>query len=127
MILSFARVVVQAFGVLIVVLCLCGMLAPRALVGFVGRVAAKPAGLGAAVGVRIVLGAALLTAAQVSGFPAIFTVLGWIAIVAAMGLLIMGRSGMSRIVGWVARFSSQAIRAWLAVGLLFGAFLIYGA
>lgn len=127
MIFSFARVVVQAFGALIVVASLWGMVAPHALVGLVRRVAANDAGLGFAVGIRVVLGAALITAAQVSRFPMTFTVLGWIAIVAAIGLLIIGRGRMTRLVSWVARWSPTAIRAWLVFGLLFGAFLIFGA
>lgn len=127
MIVSLARLAVQAFGILILLMCLWGLLAPRTLVGFVNRVARHSAGLGVAVGVRVVLGAALLTAAQVSGFPAVFTVLGWIAILSAIGLLIMGQSRMSQLVGSVARWSPTAIRIWLALGLLFGAFLIYGA
>jgi hypothetical protein len=127
MIFDFARLVVQAFGALIVVASLWGMIAPRALIGAVRRMAANTAGLGLAVGIRIVLGAALITAAQVSRFPTSFTVLGWIAIAAAIGLLIIGRGRMSRLVGWVSRWSPTAIRVWLVLGLLFGAFLVLGA
>ncbi|HUF74194.1 MAG TPA: hypothetical protein VMR74_15025 [Gammaproteobacteria bacterium] len=127
MIFTFARIVVQAFGVLIVVASLWGLVAPQSLVGLVRRVASNTAGLGFAVGIRILLGAALLTAAQVSRFPTAFTVLGWVAIVAAIGLLIMGRGRMAQLVNWVSRWSPTAIRAWLVLGLLFGAFLIFGA
>lgn len=127
MIFSFARVVVQAFGALIVVASVWGMIWPQGLVRLVRRVASNTAGLGFAVGIRIVLGAALLTAAQVSRFPTTFTVLGWLAIVAAIGLLIMGRGRMAELVNWISRWSPTAIRAWLVVGLLFGAFLIFGA
>jgi hypothetical protein len=127
MIVSFARIAVQAFGALILVASLWGMVAPAGLIAVVRRVARHSAGLGFAVALRIVLGAALLTAAQVSDFPAIFTALGWIAILAAIGLLILGRSRMSQLVGWVARWPLGTIRVVLVFGLLFGAFLIYGA
>jgi hypothetical protein len=127
MIVSFARIAVQVFGALILAMSLWGMVAPASLIAVVRRVTRHSAGLGFAVGVRIVLGAALLTAAQVSNFPAIFTALGWIAILAAIGLLILGQSRMSQLVGWVARWPQGTIRVALVFGLLFGAFLIYGA
>ena len=126
MITSLASIVVRVLGAVIIAASLFGMVAPVSLIAAVRRVTRNPAGLGFAVGVRIVLGASLLTAAQVSDFPAAFTVLGWIAILAAIGLLILGRSRMSRLVAWVARWPSGAIRAALVFGLLFGAFLIYG-
>lgn len=127
MIVNLASIAVRAFGAVIALLCLWGMLSPRGLIGLAKRVAQNSAGLGLAVGVRVILGAALLTAAQVSSFPRSFTVLGWVAILAAIGLLIMGRSGMSRVIGWATRLSPKMVRVWLVLGLLFGAFLIFGA
>jgi len=124
---SLASIVVQVLGALILALSLWGMVAPASLIALVKRVSRHSAGLSLAVGVRIVLGAALLTAAQVSGFPAIFTALGWIAILAAIGLLILGQSQMRQVIGWVARWPSGAIRVALVFSLLFGVFLIYGA
>jgi hypothetical protein len=127
MIVSLARIAVQAFGALIAIGCVWGMIAPRGLIGVVRKVASRRMGLGFAVAVRVLLGAALLTAAQVSSFPRAFTVLGWIAILAAIVLLIVGRTGMSRIVDWVSRWSPASIRAWLLLGLLFAALLVFGA
>jgi hypothetical protein len=127
MIIDIARVVVQIFGALIAVMCLWGLVAPKQLLGLVRRVADNSAGLGVAIAVRILLGAVLLTAAQVAKFPMTFTILGWVAIVAAIGLLIMGQSGMVKLVAWVARWPEAIIRTWLVFGLAFGAFLIYGA
>jgi len=126
MIADFAGIVVQAFGAMIGILCLWGLVAPTALIRFVQSVVENPSGLVGAVVVRIVLGAALITAAQVSAFPMTFTVLGWIAICAAIGLLIMGQRGMRRVVGWVDRLTPLWIRIWLAAGLVFAAFLILG-
>ena len=127
MILGLTRIVVQVFGALILLGSLFGMVAPKSLMAVVRRVAANSAGLAFAVGIRIVLGAALLTVARVSSFPTTFTVLGWIAILAAIGVLIMGQGRMSRLVDRVARWPPSAIRIALAAGALFGAFLIYGA
>ena len=73
------------------------------------------------------LGAVLLTAAQVAKFPMTFTVIGWIAIFAAIGLLIMGQGRMRKFVDSVARWPEAMVRVWLAFGLAFGAFLVYGA
>lgn len=127
MIIDISRVVVQAFGALIGLMCLWGLVAPAQLMGLVKRVASNSAGLGFAVGVRIVMGAVLLTAAQVAKFPMTFTVIGWIAIIAAIGLLIMGQGRMRKLVESVSRWPEVMVRVWLVLGLAFGAFLIYGA
>jgi len=127
LIIDISRIVVQAFGVLIGVMSLWGLVVPSQLMGLVKRVVSKPAGMGFAVGVRILMGAVLLTTAQVAKFPMTFTVIGWIAILAAIGLLIMGQGRMQKLVDSVARWPTAMVRVWLVFGLAFGAFLIYGA
>ncbi len=127
MLIDIARVIVLFFGILIGALCIWGFVAPAKLVAMVKTVVDQPAGLVGAVGVRIVLGAALIIAAPASMFPTVFTVLGWIAIAAAIGLAIIGRKGMQRMVGWVTGWSPVLTRLWLVFGLLFAAFLIHAA
>jgi hypothetical protein len=99
---------------------------PDVLVRLVGKVAENPLGFPFAVSVRVLLGASLLTAAATSRFPVLFTALGWIAIVAAIGLVFFGQRGMQRMVQWVARWSAMPVRIALAAGAVFGVFLVYG-
>lgn len=127
MLIDAARIVVQAFGLMIGLLSLWGMVAPDKLIKLVSNVATNPNGLPAAVTVRVVMGAALLVAAEAARFPTTFMVLGWIVIAAAVGLLIMGSARMQKLVEWVGRWPQSLVRIWLVFGAIFGAFLVYGA
>ena len=124
---TLAQITVQAFGILIGLASLAGLASPDRLIAIVRNVASTPSGWIFAVVVRIVLGAALITAAQAAVFPAAFVALGWAAIVAAIGLLIMGQTRMRKLVDRVGRLSAMAIRVWLIFGLAFGALLLLGA
>ena len=127
MVADASLIVVIAFGVAIFVLSAWGMLVPQKLLDFVGSVVNRRFGIGIAVGVRVVFGAALIIGAPASGFPVVFAALGWIALVAAAGLPFLGRARMRRFIDWYTRLGSSLIRLWLLAGLAFGGFLIYGA
>lgn len=126
MIATASRVVVMIFGIAICALSLWGMYAPLKLVQLVRGVMDRDSGIYAAVGARIVMGLVLLVTAEGSRFPRAFQVLGWIAILAAAFLAVIGREGMRKFVGWFDRLSPALIRLWLVFGMAFGAFLIYG-
>ena len=126
MAVSASQVVILALGFTIFVLSAWGMQSPGALVKLVTRVMDQNYGMYVAVGVRLVLGAALIIVAPVSRFPMIFHVLGWIAIIAAVGLILIGREKLRRIVTWFGQFSSSMIRLWLLFGMAFAGLLIYG-
>jgi len=126
MITVLARVVVGAFGLAVFVLSIWGMFAPLKLIDLVKSVANRKGGLYFAVIVRVILGAALIVAAAASRFPTTFEVLGWLTLAAAVGLLLVGRRGMSRVIAWFERCSPALMRAWLLLGLAFGGVLLYG-
>lgn len=86
----------------------------------------KDWGIHFAVIVRLLLGAALIIAASGSRFPQLFEILGWIAVVAAVAIVFMGRKRLRKFVGWFDRLSPAMIRTWLLFGIAFGAFLVYG-
>ena len=125
MIAETSRLIIQIVAVLILAGCVFGLVAPKGLIGVVNQVVSKPGGWLFAVVIRILLGAALLTAAQASKFPLAFTVLGWIAIAAAIGILLLGPSRMQRIVHWVERLGPTGIRAGFAFGAAFAGFLLF--
>ena len=115
------------FGIIICALSVWGIYAPAKLIEMVKGLMAQDVGIPAAIVVRLVLGAALITAAAESRFPVVFQVLGSVAILAAIGLAIMGRARMRKFVAWLDRLATLFIRLWLLLGIAFGGFLIYGA
>lgn len=127
MVQSVSLTIVWLFGVLILVLSLWGIYAPAKLLGMVRGVMDRSTGLYAAVVSRLALGLALILAADASRFPHVFTVVGWIAIVAAIGLLLVGRERLRRFIAWFDRCSPTLIRLWLLLGIGFGGLLVYGA
>lgn len=126
MLTNLSSIFVQLIGAMIAVAAVLGLVMPDVLVRLVGKVAANPLGFPFAVSVRILLGATLITAAAASRYPALFTAFGWIAIVAAIALVFLGRRGMQRIVQWVAGWSATPVRIALAAAAVFGVFLVYG-
>lgn len=127
MLIFVSQIIVLALGVTIIVLAGWGMFVPGNLVTFVISVMDQQWGIYVAVIVRLVLGAALIIAAPTSPFPIVFQALGWITIVAAVALALLGRERVRKfIVGWFRRFAAPTIRLWLVFGMAFGGVLIYG-
>jgi hypothetical protein len=79
----------------------------------------------AAIIVRLLLGAVLIRYAPLSRFPLALEILGWVALVAAVGLLLMGRGRFSRLVRWAFGLLGGLVRIAGVFAVLFGAFLIY--
>ncbi len=127
MIQTISLIVVWLFGALVMLLSLWGMYTPKRLLGMVRGVMDRTTGMYAAVVARLVLGLALILAAEASRFPHVFTVVGWIAIAAALGLMLLGQERLRRFIAWFDRFSPTLIRLWLLLGIVFGGVLVYGA
>jgi hypothetical protein len=75
--------------------------------------------------VRLVLGALLVTQADLSRFPLTIELLGWLAIVAALVLAAIGRRNFQRLLVWVLSVMAPFQRAAGVFAAGFGAFLIY--
>ncbi len=120
-----SQFIVGAFGIVIAALSIWGIVVPERLVGMVTGVMARPAGMRIAVGARFLLGFALLVAAPESMFPTVFSVLGWVAIAAAIALPVLGRNYINSLLARAAAWPPLAIRTWLLVGVAFGGFLVY--
>lgn len=78
------------FGIPIVVSCLWALVRPQWLFDIAAPLLGRSWLMPLAVGIRIVLGVALLLVAEASAFPILFNVLGWIAIIAAIALPFIG-------------------------------------
>ena len=79
-----------------------------------------------AVVARLILGSVLILVAPDTRFPLLFQVIGWLAVVGAIALLVIGKERIGRLIGWLLERSDVLIRVWLVFGLAFAAFLIYG-
>ena len=122
---EISQIVVLALGAIICALSLWGFIAPEKLWKMINGVMEKDWAIHIAVIMRLLLGAALIIAAPQSRFPVAMEVLGWIAIVAAIAILFMGRDRMKKFIAWFQRKTNTMVRVWLVFGIAFGAFLVY--
>ena len=78
-----------------------------------------------AVVIRLVLGALLIYQSNISKFPFVIEVIGWLSIVAAIFLAVMGRRNFNRLMSWALSLSKPFGRVGGILAAAFGAFLIY--
>jgi len=78
-----------------------------------------------AVVVRVILGAALIGCAAASKYPTAILIIGWVTIVAAVVLAIMGRANFKRLMSWALGVSSSFARMGGILAIFFGGFLVY--
>ncbi|MGD9039809.1 MAG: hypothetical protein PVH82_09265 [Desulfobacteraceae bacterium] len=78
-----------------------------------------------AVAVRIVLGVLLIYQSSLSKFPFIIEIIGWLSIVAAIFLAVMGRRNFKRLMSWALSLAKPIGRVGGVIAMAFGAFLIY--
>lgn len=79
----------------------------------------------AAVAIRLLLGVLLVLQASVSKFPLTMEVLGWVAIIAAVVFVFIGRDNFKRLVSWAFTLVKPFGRIAGILGIFFGGFLIY--
>ena len=127
MLIVVSQVVVVLLGVTITVLAAWGMFVPEKLMAMVASTMNRDWGIYFAVFVRLVMGVALILIAPGTPMPVVFSVLGWIALAAALGVAVVGRERIRRLMAWWAdRVSASVTRLWLLFGMAFGVFLVYG-
>ena len=78
-----------------------------------------------AVVTRLVIGALLIYQSYISKFPFVIEVIGWLSIVAAIFLAVMGRRNFNRLMSWALSLSKPFGRVGGILAMAFGAFLIY--
>ena len=78
-----------------------------------------------AVVVRIIIGVALILCATESKYPTTILIIGWISIVAAFVLGIMGRTNFRRLMSWALSLAPAFGRIGGFLAILFGGFLIH--
>lgn len=127
MLMTLSKFTVLAAGVSLCGVGVWGVLAPQKLVQWVKNTMDAEWGFWLAILVRVLLGATLLIVAPTSKFPSALLIIGWIAFAAAVGVVLMGRERLRKLLQWFFdKFSPARIRAWLLIAVAFGGFLIYG-
>jgi len=123
---GIAQILVLAIGASLCLLAVWGVVAPAKVIDFTKRTMDADWGIYLAVGSRIVMGLAMITVAPVSRFPSVVYVIGWIALIAALVAVVLGRRRLQAFVNWwIERFTPTFVRLWISLAFVLGGFLIY--
>ena len=114
-------------GLSIAVAGVMGLRRPRALSDAMTRWLEEGTGLLFAIGGRALIGVLFIYAAAHTRFPVLFLVLGVLSLVGAAVLPFLGRQRLVKLVALITGWGDAAMRAWLALGILAGLFIAYGA
>ncbi len=117
--------IIMLFGTATIVAGIIIVINPESVFGLMRR---KLESLGLhilAVVVRIIIGVALIICAAESKYPTTILILGWISIVAASVLGIMGRTNFRRLMSWALSLKPSFGRIGGFLAILFGGFLIH--
>ena len=113
------------FGALTLLAGVVIVINPEIIFGYLRRNLDKLAIHILAVVVRLIIGALLVTQSGLSKYPLIVELLGWLSIVAALSLAVMGRHNFHRIMSWALTVLKPFGRAGGFLAATFGGFLIY--
>lgn len=117
--------IIHIFGLLIAFAGFMLLLKPELLLDFISRHAGNPILYASAIVVRLVLGLLLVTMAGLSRFPLVVTVLGWIAVIAAVTIAWIGQDRFALLVNWIMDVITPFSRVGGAFAFVFGIFLLY--
>lgn len=120
----YAQLII-VFGVLIAVAGLSILLNPQTILGYLRDNVDKPALQLTAVVTRLLLGVLLVSQSGLSRYPLVIEVLGWVAVVAAIALAVIGRKNFKNLMSWALSLINPYGRIGGVLAALFGAFLIY--
>jgi hypothetical protein len=112
------------FGALTLLVGLVIIANPEIVFGLLHRYADRLSIHVTAVAVRLVLGVLLIDQANLSRFPAVIAILGWISLAAALVFAVIGRRNFRRLMSWALGLSKKLGRLGGIAAALFGAFLV---
>jgi len=117
---------VAAFGAPIFLLGIVGLLQPDRFRSYLGGMDSQLRFV-LAIAIRVFMGALLWWLAEDLRHTPVMRVLAAIAIFAAVGILIMGRERLDKLVNWWLSLSDGLLRVSALFAALFGAYLVYVA
>ncbi len=118
-------VLIIIFGALTLLAGIAIIINPEVIFGFLRNNLDKLVLHIIAVAVRLVIGALLIYQSNISKFPLVIEVIGWLSIVTAIFIAVMGRRKFNRLMSWALSLSKPFGRVGGALAVAFGAFLIY--
>jgi len=118
-------VVIIVFGALTLLAGVVIIINPEIVFGFLKRYLEKLELQIVAIVVRLVLGALLIYLADISRFPLVIEVIGWLSIIAAITFAIIGRNNFKRLMSWAMSFQKPYGRVGGFIAVCFGGFLVY--
>lgn len=113
------------FGALTLLAGIVIVINPEVIFSFLRNNLDKPELHILAVVVRLVLGVLLIYQAGISKFPFVIEIIGWLSIIAAIFLAVMGRSNFKRLMSWALSLVKPIGRVGGVLAAAFGTFLIY--
>jgi len=117
------EIIVIAVSIFAAAMGMLGLASPAAMGKYVAGWQSK-SGLWAAAAIRLVFGIALWQAAA-SRFPAVFKILGVVAVLSAFSLPLVGTARFKALLAWWSRQSAAFVRAWSAIAVIIGIFFIW--
>ena len=119
-------ILIALFGLMLAAACLWGIITPRHMIDTIIRFWNKPSGLWLAIGIRVVMGVLFILAAPQTRFPDFFVIFGYLLLIAAAIIPLVGKERLTRVIMWFTNIPMGAVRAWLLMGLAFAVFIVYG-
>jgi hypothetical protein len=119
-----AVLIVEVVSILALGMGVFGLASPAGMIALVARWQSET-GLWAASILRLVFGVALWLVAAASRTPLILQALAVLSMTAALVLPFVGVSRFESILSWWRRQSPAFVRAWSAVAVIFGVFLLW--
>ena len=116
---------IEGFGILMILAGIALLLHPEPYFRLLGQYSASLVTHLLVIVVRLVFGAALVAYAAQSKFPVALEILGWIAFVAALILMMIGRQRFIALINWAARTAPRYHRLSGAIAIVFGGFICY--
>jgi hypothetical protein len=113
------------FGALTLLAGIVIVINPEVIFGFLRNNLDKLALHILAIVVRLFLGVLLISQSNVSKFPFLIEIIGWLSIVAAIFLAVMGRRNFIRLMSWALSLLKPFGRVGGVLAAAFGTFLIY--
>ena len=101
------------------------MVSPNLVVDVLNRQSQKLGLHVLAVVVRLLLGVMLVYQSDASRYPLAIEIVGWISIIAAAFLAVIGRDRFGRLISWALSVAKSFERVGGGLAVCFGAFLIH--
>lgn len=119
------KYVILMFGSLIALAGLAIAVSPQSILSLLDRYKQHVALYVLAVGVRLLLGAALIAYAPQSVFPLALRIIGVISVAAALAILLIGPGRLGQLIDFMLAKAGSIVRPAGCIAILLGAFLIY--